>query len=289
MRIIKFLTSNCLYILWFVIYFTLAWALLGLAIDGLIIVSVVYGVSIIIALSPIGENLLRLLENCREPLTDKERLYLLPLFEEVYESAKEISPKLNDNIKLYVMDVMFVNAFAIGRQTIAVTKGAIETFTEYELKGILAHEFGHMTYGHTKALLLSVIGNFFFSVVIFLYKLILYLFQMVATIASFFNAVGVILSFFVLIMRWVLEIGVFIFITLSQIILALNSRTNEIQADRFAYDIGYGRELIAGLYLIQKIDITTKVKLIDRAKASHPHLAYRIGELEILENEDIEE
>ena len=77
-----------------------------------------------------------------------------------------------------------------------------------------------------------------------------------------------------------------VFINVSEIILALNSRTNEIQADTFAYEIGYGRELISAMYLLQKISLDSNLRLSERLKASHPHIAYRIEQLESLENEE---
>ena len=78
----------------------------------------------------------------------------------------------------------------------------------------------------------------------------------------------------------------FVFINLSEMILASNSRTNEIQADIFAYEIGYSRGLISCLYLIQRISMNTKVKLTERLKSSHPHTAYRIACLEQLEENE---
>ena len=69
----------------------------------------------------------------------------------------------------------------------------------------------------------------------------------------------------------------------------MNSRTNEIEADIFAYDIGYGRELTASLYLLQKISLSTGVGLMEKMKASHPHMAYRIAHLEKLESLEIAE
>jgi len=66
-------------------------------------------------------------------------------------------------------------------------------------------------------------------------------------------------------------------------LLAANSRTNELQADKFAYDMGYGRELVMALYLLQKISMNRKIKLTDKLKASHPHIAGRIACLERLE------
>jgi len=259
--------------------------MLGGTRDSFIWVSIIYGVSITIALSPIGEVILQISENCREPSTEQEREYLLPLFEEVYENAIEVNPKLNKGIKLYIMDAMYVNAFAMGRKTVAVTKGAIETFTADELKGVLAHELGHITHGHTKALLLSVIGNFFFTVLVWIFRAILFVVQVVSDIVADLNYIGAIFSIFTLIARVLVDVSVFVFINLGQTILASNSRFNEFQADKFALDIGHGRELISGLYLLQKISINRKMSWSEQSKASHPHIAHRIAYLERLESQ----
>ena len=207
------------------------------------------------------------------------------MFDEVVQSAKEVNPNLNSNIQLYIMDGMYVNAFAIGRATIAITRGAIETFTADELKGILAHELGHMTHGHTKALLLSVIGNFFFSVIVWILRLILNIVQLASNIGARFNIIGIVLAIMTFVFRVLVDVTVFVFINLSEVILALNSRSNEIEADTFAFEIGYGRELISGMYLLQKMTMNTKLSLSEKMKASHPHMADRITHLEQLENQ----
>jgi len=257
--------------------------------QSFIFVSVVYTISISIALSPIGEVILRITENCRKPKTEQEQNYLIPMFEQVYEDAKEVYPELNDGINIYIMDAMYINAFAIGRKTIAVTKGALETFTADELKGILAHEFGHILYGHTKALLLSVIGNFIFTIIVWLFRLVFLVIQVISEIVSHFNWLGLAFGLFNMIASFLVEISVLVFINLSQIILSLNSRRNEYEADTFAYEIGYGRELIMSLYLLQKISINRNLTLSQKMKASHPHVADRIQNLEKLENQPVEE
>jgi len=283
----RFLKSNILYIFWFAIYFTIAWFIFGGNLRALIIVAVIYAISISVALSPIGEVLLRLVENCREPLTEQEKSYLLPIFEEVYQSAKEINKNLNSGIKIYIMDAMYVNAFAIGRKTVAVTKGALETFTEEELKGVLAHELGHMTYGHTKALLLTVIGNFLFSIITFVLRIILRILEFVSKVVALFNVLGIIFTFLTFIVRIIFEASVFLIQNSSQLFLSINSRSNELIADKFAYDIGFGDELIKSLYVLQKISINTKLKISEKLMASHPHMAFRIAQLERMENENV--
>ena len=287
-RIAKFLISNFAYIIWFALYFSIAWFVLGLTLNNFIIVALIYGGSITIALSPIGEFILRITENCREPATEQERNYLLPIFEEVYQDAKELNPKLNRGIKLYIMDAMYVNAYAMGRKTIAVTRGAIATFTADELKGLLAHELGHITHGHTKALLLSLIGNFFFTVIVWIFRLMFFFAQLISNIVAQFNWIGWLFSFMTFVLKIAVEVSVFIFVNLSEMILASNSRVQEIEADTFAYEIGYGRELISGMYLLQKISMNNKPSLSEKVKASHPHIARRIENLERLENQAIE-
>jgi len=284
----NFLRSNWSYILWLIIYFSIAWAILGGNLNSFIIVSLIYGVSISVALSPIGETILQATEDLREPATEEEINYLLPMFEEVYEYAKEENPNLNDDIKLYIMDTMHVNAYAIGRKTVAVTRGAIATFSADQLKGIIAHELGHITHGHTKALLLSFIGNFFFAIIVWILRLLFSLAQTISNMVARTNVMGISFSLITYVFRLGLDLSVFVFINLSEMVLASNSRTNEIQADTFAYEIGYGRELMSGMYILQKLDMNAKLTLTERLKASHPHMAYRIANLENLENEELE-
>jgi len=168
---------------------------------------------------------------------------------------------------------------------IAVTRGAMETFTPSELKGVLAHELGHMTYGHTKALLLTVVGNILFSLIVWVLRLLLYVVDLLSTLLSAFNYIGWIFKFMAVVVKIVFEISIFIFVNAGQLILAMNSRTNEIQADKFSFDTGYGKEQIGALYLLQKISMNTKVRLSDKLKSSHPHIAYRIQYLENLQNQ----
>lgn len=276
----NFVKSNWVYLLWFILYFSIVWALLGANGQAFVITLLIYTISVMIALSPVGEWLLRILEGARKLETSEEKEYLENIFEEVYENARKENPKLNKNIKLYITDAMFVNAFAIGRKTIAVTRGAVETFTQEELKGILAHEFGHLNYGHTKALLLSVIGNLIFSIFVIIAKVFLWITELIALAFSESSAGQLFARFIMLIMKIGFDLSVITFMYMGQIILSINSRSNEYQADEFAYKIGYGEELISGLYLLKKISITQKPNLMEKMTSSHPHIAKRIGRLE---------
>ena len=289
MWLLRFLASNILYITWFMFYFLIAWWIFGADLTALLTVFGIYAVSMSIALSPVGEILLRVYQGCRLPLTEEETNYLLPIFEEVYQDAQEVNPSLNKGIQIYIMDAMYINAFAIGRQTITVTRGALTTFSRHELKGLLAHELGHMAYGHTKALLLTIVGNFLFTVIIFMFRIILKLLDIISAVVGAFNILGSVFRIMTFVVKIFFEISIFVFENAGDFILSLNSRINEFQADNFAYTIGFGKELISVLYILQKISLNSKVSLKDKLKATHPHIAIRIQNLEHLENQAIAE
>jgi len=99
---------------------------------------------IAIAISPVGEGILRFLFGVKSLKTSKDKEFLMPLFESVYESVKEKENYSSENIKLYIDESMHVNAYAMGRRTIAITRGAVETLSAEEIKGVFAHEFGHI-------------------------------------------------------------------------------------------------------------------------------------------------
>ena len=81
--------------------------------------------------------LFRHLKARRPTLADEEKLQRC--FGEVLQRAGR-----NKRFQLLVDEEMEINAFAIGIRTIAVSRGSLEQLTEGELKGLLAHELGHL-------------------------------------------------------------------------------------------------------------------------------------------------
>ena len=257
----------------------ICFAFLGGTIQAFLYTMIAYAASIGIALSPIGEAILRLLEELRRPETREEIEYLNDVFGEVYGKAKLQNSRLSENIEVFIIDRMYVNAFAIGRKTVAVTRGALETFSREELKGVLAHELGHISHGDTIGLLLNVVGNGIFSVLIIFARLILFIVQLVISTIEENFVFCIVFQFF----RFMLEVFVLVFILIGEIILAINSRNNEYNADRFAGEMGYTEELCSALYLLQKISLPSKTPIIERFRASHPNTANRIERLEAMQ------
>lgn len=282
-----FFKSNWAYLIWFCLYFAFTVYMVLIFTEdiwsALLITSLIYISCVGLALSPIGEIIVRLMEGAKPIQTREDKDYLLPIFEEVYEEAKNFSPNINKDINLYVTDSMTVNAFAVGTKTVAVTRGAICTFSPDELKGILAHELGHMANGDTKALLVKLVGNGLFSVIIFILRIVVNLLENISLMFGSKNIVLAVISFITIISRIMMDLSIIAFIFVGDVIIALNSRYSEYLADEYAYLIGYGEDLKNSLYIINKISMPRNVSLIERLKASHPYTTARIERLEQLE------
>lgn len=274
--ILCFWANNKLYFLCTAIYFYISFCIFGGNFKSFILLLLIYTVSIIISFSPIGEKLLRLLNNVRPLETSKEKEYILPLFQEVFEQAK-IKNKYLNKIEICIIDNMTVNVMALGKRTIAVTKGAINTFTEEQLKAVIGHEIAHIVNDNTTSGLYAMIGNGIFTVIILMYKLMLLLWEFMLKL---FIGRRNILSFLIRIFRFILEIVIFILTFGFQIIIMKDSRKNEFIADKFSYDLGYDSDMIEALYLLENISLGDNSTIIQKMIASHPRITKRIEYLE---------
>lgn len=274
-----FWKNNPIYLCCSLFYYVISSLFLGGTAKSFLIVLIVYAVSLLIGFSPLGEKLLRLLNRVRPLETKRETEYLQPLFEEVYAHAKEKHKRLK-TIEIGIIDNMTVNAMALGRKTIAVTKGAMQTFTEEELKAVMAHEVAHLIHGDTMATMYAIIGNGILSVFVLVARLFLLLLDWVQ---NALNGKRSFLAVFMFLLRLYFEFSIWILNFGLQVILSVNSRKNELQADLFSYAIGYDTDMIEALYLLEKISLGDNSGLIQKMTASHPRITLRIKHLEELD------
>jgi len=271
-----FAKNNPLYLVCSFFYYLLSACTLGLP-EGFILAGVLYVVSLLIVFSSLGEKLLRALERVRKIETKQEKELLLPLFQEVYTQAKQRNPELGQ-IELCVIDKIAVNACAIGKHTIAVSKGAIETFSGDELKALIAHEIAHILYGDTIAKIYAIVGNGLYA----FFVLILRTFMTVVDFVQALYKRSGSERLFVIVVRLILDLLIFALMWLMQAVVAINSRKNEFRADKYAFELGYGEKLLASLYLLEKITLGDNSATIQRMIASHPRTTARIEQLETL-------
>ncbi|MBE6679941.1 MAG: hypothetical protein E7598_05385 [Ruminococcaceae bacterium] len=209
----------------------------------------VYFVSLLIALSPIGEWILRTQNGCTKMTRIEDIQRFEPLFKEVYAKAKQLNPELPNDIKMFISDSQDPNAFATGRKTVCVTRG-LARYSDEQIKGVLAHEFGHLAHKDTDTILMVSVGNMIVSAIFILIRIfsnisfgigrfITLLMDNSAgsAFAFIFMTLGKIVADFVLAaMMWIwTKIGV--------LLCMYSSRQNEFEADAYAFNCGYGYEL----------------------------------------------
>lgn len=229
---------------------------------------------IVFLLSPLAETLLRKLEDVRHIATNKEKERLYPVFNEVYARVKKNHKMISDNIELFLVDTAKIEAFALCKNTIAISKGLIETFNDEEIKAILSHEFAHLAKGDAQVKSLIYFGTSVFTTgAVIAYKLIEWITIMLGDgiVSSLLKLVNLVIYGFLTIT-----------IKLLCFVVAGSDRKLEYKADAYTLQFGYGRAMIDGLYLTQSMEISDKKQILKRIMESHPRTAYRIEKLEEL-------
>lgn len=241
-----------------------------------------YLLSLVIALSPIGEWILRLQTGCKK-IKDPDILYRLqPIFDEVYAKAKMLNPELPEKVKFFMSEDDVPNAFATGRKTVCVTRGLLN-YSDKHIKGVLAHEFGHLAHKDTDIILVVSVGNL---IVTSIFVIVRVLYNISMGIAAFISALaseswgGIFAGLFVffgkltdiilvLMMRLWTQIGVWLCMA--------SSRKNEFLADGYAASCGYGYQLSEVLESFGTA--RSKNGLFASLSSSHPENADRVERL----------
>lgn len=234
-------------------------------------------VLILLSLSPFADSLLRALYGFRKPLNDEvERLNYL--FNSVCCSAKK-NPK---DYQVYIIDEKSPNAYALGSNSIGITRMLLNNFSDAEIKGVIAHELGHINYKdsvHTKIFMTVTI---FGQCILILYKVLAVFFGGLARIPIPF------VNIFFLLINWVFSLQVWFFELLLVIPLSFGklfgSRRCEYRADRYAYEIGEGEGLYSFLYKILDMNYESN-GFFKVLRSTHPATAERIRKIDKLQKE----
>lgn len=236
---------------------------------------IILTLTITIAFTPIADMIIRFVYSFRRPLAD-ETDKLCRLVSEVCFSAK-IDPK---DYSFYIVDEDTPNAYALGFNNIGVGRKLLKDFDDNEIKGVIAHEFGHLKNNdnvHTRIFIaVGIIGQGILSLLFFLGNL----FNNIAKLpipAINWGAFLIGLSCFAIqaFIQFILSIPLFL-------AKMLCSRSSEYRADKYAFELGYG----AGLYSFLKRILDTQPQdnhgLLNLLKASHPKTGKRLLKIEKL-------
>ena len=200
-----------------------------------------YFISVIIAVSTLGELFLVVMIGAK-PIRRKDyQIKIMPLLELVLKKTKENSPYTVNKVNLTMIHDETPNAFAVGRKTICITD-ALLNLSDDDILGILAHEVGHLAYGHSIVQLIIGGGNVFIWVAIFLIKIACWTITAILglfAIRSRRLISGVLLAG----IASLSSILIWLWTKFCLLFLRWSMRQNEFVADEFAYNIGFGNQL----------------------------------------------
>ena len=278
-----FLRSNVAFVVWLVLCMGFYMLLFHRALGVLAVVVIFHLISLIVAFSPVGEWLMRQMNGVRKVEILSEAGYINPLFAEVYYEASKLYPKISGNVQVFIKDEATINAYAFGTNSIVLSRGALEMLDEDQLKGMLAHEFGHLVSGDTKMLLALTIGNGFFGVIYAVMGLlvrILDFFIQVNLVRSIFSLFHLVYVLPLKSIRFVLVKIILLMQLVSALLIGLGGRNNQFRADEFACEMGYGEHLLSALYLLHEMNMIDDRSWLERLKAGSPLITRRIARLE---------
>ena len=240
---------------------------------------ILYVISLVIALSPFGEWILRLQTGCKKIRREDYKRFINPIFEEVYSKAKSMDNTIPNNVKLFMLDDAGANAFATGRRTICITKGMLNAPVE-EIKAVLGHEFGHLSHKDTDLILVVCIRNFFITAIFILIRLFARFISLIFQLAGIFvgEAIVNLGAFFSgLIVDFILIALMRLWTKVGMLLVMKSSRSNEYAADEFSANLGYGKELCM---FLDRFDSVGFDGLFATLVSSHPANDDRIARLQ---------
>ena len=232
-----------------------------------------YLISITIALSPIGETILRFQTGCKKIKRSDVKDFIEPIFQEVYAKAKQQDMSIPDDVRLFIQYDSSANAFATGRKTVCVTEGLL-TCTIEEIKATLGHEFGHLAHKDTDIILVISVGNLLISSVIICISVLLDIFVGIGRIVNR-NLANLFQWIYTLVIGGLMWLWTWI----GTLLVMKSSRTNEFEADAFSCSLGYGDALCS---LLDSFGDDKPTGLFAALSSSHPPKDERIGRLKSL-------
>jgi Zn-dependent protease with chaperone function len=237
---------------------------------------IIYGASVLISLSPIGELVLGLFAGANPIVRTDMQLRVMPVLDVVHERARKKTPSLPKKINLWLIHDPAPNAFAIGRRTICLTDGAVE-LSDSALMGLIAHEMGHLANKHTDIQLLIGGANIFITGFLILLKIISWIVAGISTLIAIFNRSflsGCLIGMFATLSVF----SVWLWARFCTMFLMWSMRANEFVADKYAFDIGFGSEL--AFALDNTFASQPSNGLLRALYATHPNVHDRVGQLQ---------
>ncbi len=211
--------------------------------------------------------------DCRVP-TGVEWTRLEPLWNDVCERAR-LHP---DAYRLRMTDRSTINAFASGDSVVSMDQGMLG-MDDGAIAAVMAHELGHHTKRHIGGI---VLGWWFAKPAQFLLNLMLWILAgMVGVGRGCSGCIGALILISFIAILVIPTVVLYALLGLSTVLLRVLGRKTEFEADRYAVDLGLGRDLASALRQLEAMEPDAEVGRfsVDRLMSTHPPLKDRIARL----------
>ena len=263
--------------------FAVDFCILSLAFDDIIIPTIIIGGILLYVW--LGGYLLLFREGAVrcEQLPSQDRIRLETAKQQLVNDVRRVSYSNISRLQLYLIpgdDSM--QATAYGANCISISRGMIENADPMTLNAVLAHEVSHILNfdaEFNRALLCSImvviavisIVSATLVVVLFVVFLLLGAFKSFFGFIAFRGTRSVTGGLFRLLQKGI--------VILYRTLTAIAIRQEEYRCDQYAYELGYGIQLLQFLSLFSGSD-QTPMTLQDALYRSHPTTEKRIARLE---------
>lgn len=194
-----------------------------------------------------------------------EAAYIQDILRDIEAAARDIPDLEIPELHVYISGQMQLNAFSIGRGSIVIMRPLLQALDRDEVRGVLAHEIGHLVHRDTIWGLLRFAAASVGQTAIQFLSLIASGFAFLALI-PLFGFLFIWMSLFVNAIIYGLQ---FILQIPASLLALCGSRQNEYDADAFAVKLGFGPGLYRALLVLSN-GATDNMTLSQRLQSTHP-------------------
>ena len=249
--------------------------------QSLIISVLVYGITALLMISPVGEVIVRLFCGAKTIERRDWQNKLNIVIQNIKTSAESRNVSLPEEIKIFYISSPTPNCFSIGK-SICLSSALLDSDISV-INGCVAHETAHLVSHDSVSTLLVNMGNLPMMAIVALLQGL----SSINRFTSMFNRSIIIglIHFFVATMLFVPRIILRVFLGITRLIMSVGSRQKEFEADRFAVEMGFGRELRHALLQTDFESQTEARGLWQNLVSAHPSVHERVGRIDrLMEN-----
>lgn len=246
--------------------------------QSLIISVLVYGITALLMISPVGEVIVRLFCGAKTIERRDWQNKLNIVMQSIKTSGESRNVSLPEEIKIFYISSPIPNCFSIGK-SICLSSALLDSDISV-IKGCVAHETAHLVSHDSVSTLLVNMGNLPMMAIVALLQGL----SSINRFTSMFNRSIIIglIHFFVAAMLFVPRIILRVFLGITRLIMSVGSRQKEFEADRFAVEMGFGRELRHALLQTDFESQTETRGLWQNLISAHPSVHDRVGRIDSL-------